>query len=262
MRGCSTRDDAFPRFLDILNHRFLQLFFRAWADARPVAQHDRPEADRFETYIGSMVGLGSPAFRDLDGVPDTSKLAFSGLMAPQAKSASRLRSLIVRPVRREGGDRRVRRHAAEVRRGGPDPPRPEEQRRSASTCSSAASMFSVQDKIRIRVYTKNMTEYRSFLPTGAQCEPARRRGVLLSRRPARLGGGAGASRRRGRAGQAGQGRAARMDELDGAQLGGGRPDLAHAMRASIRRNGRRTSASAPLKLSDGERRWRTSASRR
>src|SRR5262249_28184739 len=30
------RDDAFPRFLDLLNHRFLQLFFRAWADARPV----------------------------------------------------------------------------------------------------------------------------------------------------------------------------------------------------------------------------------
>ena len=42
MAGMLMRDDAFPRFLDILNHRFLQLFFRAWADARPVAQHDRP----------------------------------------------------------------------------------------------------------------------------------------------------------------------------------------------------------------------------
>src|SRR5207244_11417908 len=28
-------DDAFPRFLDLFNHRFIQLFFRAWADARP-----------------------------------------------------------------------------------------------------------------------------------------------------------------------------------------------------------------------------------
>ena len=26
------QDDAFPRFLDIFNHRFIQLFFRAWAD--------------------------------------------------------------------------------------------------------------------------------------------------------------------------------------------------------------------------------------
>jgi type VI secretion system protein ImpH len=46
------RDDAFPRFLDVFNHRFIQLFFRAWADARPIAQHDRPEADRFVAYIG------------------------------------------------------------------------------------------------------------------------------------------------------------------------------------------------------------------
>jgi type VI secretion system protein ImpH len=36
------RDDAFPRFLDLFNNRFLQLFFRAWADSRPIAQHDRP----------------------------------------------------------------------------------------------------------------------------------------------------------------------------------------------------------------------------
>src|SRR5512141_1863981 len=25
-------DDAFPRFLDVFNHRFIQLFFRAWAN--------------------------------------------------------------------------------------------------------------------------------------------------------------------------------------------------------------------------------------
>ena len=31
-------DDGFPRFLDLINHRFLQLFFRAWADC----PSDRP----------------------------------------------------------------------------------------------------------------------------------------------------------------------------------------------------------------------------
>ena len=40
-------DDAFPRFLDIFNHRFLQLFFRAWANSRPIAQHDRPTQTGF-----------------------------------------------------------------------------------------------------------------------------------------------------------------------------------------------------------------------
>ena len=80
------RDDAFPRFLDILNHRFLQLFFRSWSDARPIGQHDRPETDRFAAYVGTMIGIGSPPYRDRDAVPDAAKLAFSGLMAPQAKS--------------------------------------------------------------------------------------------------------------------------------------------------------------------------------
>ena len=88
------QDDAFPRFLDIINHRFLQLFFRAWADARPIAQHDRPNEDRFETYVGAPAGLGSPIFRDLDSVADRAKLSFAGLLGAQAKSASRLRGLI------------------------------------------------------------------------------------------------------------------------------------------------------------------------
>jgi len=76
------RDDAFPRFLDILNHRFLQLFFRAWSDARPIGQHDRPDADRFVTYVGAMIGIGSGPFQGLDAVPDAAKMAYAGLMAP------------------------------------------------------------------------------------------------------------------------------------------------------------------------------------
>jgi type VI secretion system protein ImpH len=34
-----------------------------------------------------------------------------------------------------------------------------------------ASVFSVQDKIRVRIYTKSMREYTQFLPTGGRCEP-------------------------------------------------------------------------------------------
>ena len=37
------RDDAFARFVDVFQRRFLALFFRAWADAHPVAQNDRPD---------------------------------------------------------------------------------------------------------------------------------------------------------------------------------------------------------------------------
>jgi len=87
-------DDAFPRFLDIFNHRFLQLFFRAWANSRPIAQHDRPTADRFFAYIGSAIGIGSEPYRNLDSIPDAAKLCFAGLLGSQAKSASRLTSAV------------------------------------------------------------------------------------------------------------------------------------------------------------------------
>ena len=52
-------DDAFPRFLDVFNNRFLQLFYRAWADARPIAQHERPEDDRFAAFRICLEG-GDP----------------------------------------------------------------------------------------------------------------------------------------------------------------------------------------------------------
>jgi len=164
------RDDAFPRFLDLLNHRFIALFFRAWADARPIAQHDRPAADRFVTYVGAMIGIGSPIYQRLDSVPDAEKLAFAGLMAPQAKSASRLRNLIrgVFGVEAEidefVGLHLVFDEAERTRLG----------RRNSGLGTDmliGASVFSIEDKIRIRVFTASMKQYIEYLPTGALCEP-------------------------------------------------------------------------------------------
>ena len=164
------RDDAFPRFLDLLSNRFIQLFFRAWADARPIAQHDRPDADRFVTYIGATIGIGSRPYQGLDTVPDPAKLAFAGLIGAKAKGASRLRSLLsglfgtkveidefvgsYLPL--DEGDR--------SKLG---------QRNSGLGTSMlmGASVFSVQDKFRVRIYTQDMEEYLSFMPTGGRCEP-------------------------------------------------------------------------------------------
>ena len=166
----SMRDEAFPRFLDILNHRFLQLFYRAWGDARPIVQHDRPDADRFLTYVGAEIGVGSPPYRNLDTVPDLAKLAFAGLMGPQAKSASRLRALIA-------GLFGVR---VEIEQFASSRLTIEERERSRIGASNSAlgvdmlvgaAVFSVQDKIRIRIYTSGLADYMRFLPTGDRCEP-------------------------------------------------------------------------------------------
>jgi type VI secretion system protein ImpH len=164
------RDDAFPRFLDILNHRFLQLFFRAWSDARPVGQHDRPDADRFVTYVGAMIGIGSEPFRDLDSVPDAARMMFAGLMAPASKSASRLRGLVgglfgvAVEIDEFVGSRLVFEESERTRIG-------------RSNCGLGigllvgGSVFSVQDKFRIRLFVETMAEYVTYLPTGGRCEP-------------------------------------------------------------------------------------------
>jgi type VI secretion system protein ImpH len=164
------RDEAFPRFLDLLNNRFLQLFFRAWADARPIAHQDRPSEDRFVAYVGTMVGIGSSLYWGQDTIPDAGKLAFAGLMGPQAKSASRLRNLI-------GGLFGVDVEIDEFV-GAFLELEPGDRTRLGAKNSGlgtdllvGSSVFSVQDKIRVRIYTKTMREYTQFLPTGGRCEP-------------------------------------------------------------------------------------------
>ena len=63
-------DDTFIDFCNLLQHRLIALFYRAWADARPHVQHDRPEQDRFRLYVGALAGIGMPALRDADALPD------------------------------------------------------------------------------------------------------------------------------------------------------------------------------------------------
>lgn len=163
-------EDGFPRFLDLINHRFQQLFFRAWADSRPIAQHDRPAEDRFVTYIGAMVGLGSEPFQNIDSVPDQGKLGFSGLAAPQSKSASRLRNMVrglfgvEAEVHEFIGTRLVLDREDQTRIGGSNT-------RLGEDMILGGACFSVEDKFRVRIYATDLAQYVRFLPTGDQCEP-------------------------------------------------------------------------------------------
>jgi type VI secretion system protein ImpH len=164
------QDDAFPRFLDIFNNRFIQLFFRAWADSRPIAQHDRPDADRFLTYIGSAIGVGSKPYQNLDSLPDAAKIGFAGLLGAQAKCASRLASAIcglfnVRAEVEEFVGTRLVIEAAEwTILGG-------RHNMLGEDALLGRTIFSVQDKIRVRIFTGSLAQYLRFLPTGDLCEP-------------------------------------------------------------------------------------------
>ena len=157
------RDDAFPRFADIFQRRFIALFFRAWADARPIAQNDRPGEDRFRAYIGSMIGVGAPLFRDADSLSDFAKMEYAGLLAPRVKSASRLRALLsglfgTRVEIDEFVGAWLTLDAGERSRLGA------RQSRLGSDCVLGSSMFSVSDKFRVRVFVRDFAQYQRFLP--------------------------------------------------------------------------------------------------
>jgi type VI secretion system protein ImpH len=87
-------DRTLVRFIDLFHHRMFSLYYRAWAMSQPTVGFDRPSADRFGVYIASLFGLGMPAMRDRDGMPDLAKLHFAGRLALQTRPAEGLRAII------------------------------------------------------------------------------------------------------------------------------------------------------------------------
>ena len=87
-------DETFGRFADMFHHRLLLLFYRAWAQAQPTVGLDRPGEDRFADYVGSLIGVGGPEWRQRDAAPDHARLAFSGLFSRQVRNADGLAHLL------------------------------------------------------------------------------------------------------------------------------------------------------------------------
>jgi type VI secretion system protein ImpH len=87
-------DRTFPRFLDVFNHRFLALFYRAWAQAQPTVNLDRPGEDRFAAYVGSSFGLASPRLINRDAVSDFAKLFFAGQLVRQVRNKDGLAAML------------------------------------------------------------------------------------------------------------------------------------------------------------------------
>jgi len=88
------RDGAMVAFCNIFHHRFLSLFYRAWAAAQQTVSFEHPESDRFSVYFASLFGLGMPSLRDRDAVPDVAKLHFAGRLSCRARHAEGLAAIL------------------------------------------------------------------------------------------------------------------------------------------------------------------------
>ena len=93
-RSRNAKDEAMIYFMDIFHHRMLSLFYRAWANKEPTVHYDRPDTDRFHTYIGSLLGIGMPALQNRDSMSDNSKLHFAGHLASTPHHSEGLSSIL------------------------------------------------------------------------------------------------------------------------------------------------------------------------
>jgi len=93
-RERNSGDTTFRRFADVFHHRMVGLFYRAWADAQPAAQYDRPGDDRYALYLGALSGHGLASLRGRDALPDHARLHWAGLLGSPTRHAEGLERLL------------------------------------------------------------------------------------------------------------------------------------------------------------------------
>ena len=166
----SLRDPSFARFVDIVSTRFLQLFYRAWADARPIGQAERPADDRFFAFVGSFEGIATPAMRHADTVSDLAKTPFAGLANIHVKNAAGLEQFLrglfglEAEVQQWIGSWMTFEERERLRFGGG-------QAGLGVNAYLGQRVHTICERIRVRIRCRDKRHYESLLPGGRQFRP-------------------------------------------------------------------------------------------
>jgi type VI secretion system protein ImpH len=159
-------DPTLSRFLDLFHHRFLALFYRAWAQAQPHVNRDRPGQDRYVTYVGSFVGVAPPPLRHRDSVQDLARLFHAGALIRQVRNAEGLASIIRQYF---GVPARIEEFVGHWLHLGPGE-RTYLRREGAALASGAvlgSRVWDHQGKFRIHLGPLTLEQYEAFLPSSA-----------------------------------------------------------------------------------------------
>jgi type VI secretion system protein ImpH len=97
---------GFKEFFDIINHRLISLFYRAWEKYRFHVAYERSGGegfrreyefngkDRFTEYLFDLVGMGTPYLRGRMGLEDEGLLFYGGLVAQRPHSAAAIAAVL------------------------------------------------------------------------------------------------------------------------------------------------------------------------
>jgi len=180
-------DPTAARFLDVFHHRLLSLFYRAWAEAQPVVQQDRPQGDRYASWLGATFGLtrrsgiGEGADHGAtDAVPEHAKLFQAGLIASRSRHPEALTKVLRQyfrvPVELEphvghwlqlAREDRSRLGFARNRTERSQVPHAELGR----SANAGHKVWDRQYRFRLRLGPLTMRQYQQFIPGGDAWRP-------------------------------------------------------------------------------------------
>jgi len=168
-------DKTLRDFLDIFNHRFLSLFYRAWEKYRFAIPYERGGQDRFSGLLLDLIGLGTDGLQDRQAVEDEAFLYFAGILGQRPHSAKALQLILEEyfevPVEVQqllGGWFRLD-PATECRLG--DRESPSEQLGQGAV--AGAEVWDQGARARIKLGPLSLSQYLDFLPTGSAFQPLR-----------------------------------------------------------------------------------------
>jgi len=169
------RDRTLKDFLDLLNHRFISLFYRAWEKYRFGVTYEREGANKVSRYLTCLIGLGTPELDGLLAIPADRLLFYAGLLGMQPRSATALEQFLEDyfdvPVEVEQFIGVWRPLDAEDQCCFGEGDSYSEQLGVAAVAGDA--LWDPQSRIRLKLGPLNEDQYLSFLPSGSAWEPLR-----------------------------------------------------------------------------------------
>lgn len=161
-----TSDTTFVDFVNILQHRMIALFYRAWADAHPGVQIERAVGGRVRAMLEAMAGIGLSGTKNHENPElDAVKLRQAAALASQVEGPERLTLFIseafkVRVQLKEFVATWMTIPAALQTRLG------KEHASLGRSATIGPRSFNRQSRIELRVGPLGYEDFKSFLPGG------------------------------------------------------------------------------------------------
>ena len=155
----ATSDTTFLDFANMLQHRAMALYYRAWADQNPPVQAERDGAGRVRAMLAALAGAGADEVAPV-------KLGQAAALGHQVLGAGAADRPPRRGGRAAGAGRRVRRRLDGDPARGCRPGSAARTPRSARGATLGPRSFARQSRIELRVGPLGLADYRTLLPGG------------------------------------------------------------------------------------------------